>query len=127
MATVTPYLMVESARPFIDFVSTTFGARVGDVVPLPGDTERIIHAEADLGDGVLYFADAGPDGGQCQRFPVEPAHLQLWITDPDPDETYARAVAGGAIPAMEMTDQEDGTRAGGVVAFGVLWWLSTAA
>jgi PhnB protein len=127
MSTLTPYVMVESARPFVDFLENTFNAEVSNVVPLPTDPERVIHAEARIGTGTLFFADSGPDGGQCQRFPVEPAHIQLWMTVPDAEAAHTRAVSGGATPVMEVTAQDDGTRMGSFFAFGALWWVNTAA
>jgi PhnB protein len=87
----------------------------------------VIHAEARIGTGVLFFADSGADGGQCLPTPSEPAHVQLWTTVPDADAVYARAVAGGARPAMEVAAQDDGSRMGGFVdPFGTLWWVSTS-
>jgi PhnB protein len=127
MSTLTPYVMVENARPFVDFLKNTFNAEVSNVVPLPTDPERVIHAEARIGTGALFFADSGPDGGQCQRFPVEPAHIQLWMTVPDAEAAYTRAVTDGATPVMEVTAQDDGTRMGSFIAFGALWWVNTAA
>jgi PhnB protein len=88
----------------------------------------VLHAEARIGSGVLFFADSGPDGGCCLRSPGEPVHVQLWTTVPDADAAYARAAAAGARPAMEVTAQEDGSRMGGFVdPFGTLWWVSTPA
>jgi PhnB protein len=127
MSTVTPYVMVESARPFVSFLENAFDAEVSNVVPLPTDPERVIHAEARIGTGALFFADSGPDGGQCQRFPAEPAHIQMWLTVPDADAAYSRAVAGGATPVMDVTGQDDGARMGGFMAFGALWWVNTPA
>lgn len=127
MSTLTPYLMVESVCPFVDFVENTFDAEVSNVVPLPADPERVVHAEARIGTGVLFFADSGPDGGQCQGFPIEPAHIQFWMTVPDAEAAYTRAVAGGAKPVVEVTAQDDGSRMGGFMAFGALWWVNTAA
>jgi PhnB protein len=127
MSTLTPYVMVEDARPFVDFLRDTFDAEVSNVVPLPTDPERVIHAEARIGTGALFFADSGPDGRQCQRFPVEPAHIQLWVTVPDAASAYTRAVAGGANPVMEVTAHDDGSRMGAFMAFGALWWVNTPA
>jgi PhnB protein len=109
------------------FLENAFGAEVSNVVPLPTDPERVIHAEARIGTGTLFFADSGPDGGQCQSFPAEPAHIQMWMTVPDAETAYARAVAGGANPVMAVTVQDDGSRMGGFIAFGALWWVTTAA
>lgn len=127
MSTLTPYLMVENARPFVDFVENALDADVAGVVHLDTNPERVVHAEARIGASVLYFADAGPDGAGARRFPPEPAHLQLWLTVPDAEATYDRAIARGASPAMEVATQDDGSRVGGFVAFGTLWWVTTAA
>ncbi len=127
MSTLTPYVMVESARPFVDFLKNAFDAEVSNVVPLPADPERVVHAEARIGTSALFFADSGPDGGQCRRVPDEPSHIQLWLVVPDAEAAYARAVAGGAHPVMDVAAQDDGSRMGGFVAFGALWWVNTAA
>jgi PhnB protein len=125
---VTPYVMVDSANAFGAFIERAFDAHVSNVVPLPTDPERVIHAEARIGTGVLFFADSGPDGGRCLRSPAEPVHVQLWTTVPDAKTAYTRAVAAGAQPAMEVTVQDDGSRMGGFVdPFGTLWWVSTPA
>ncbi|QFZ24364.1 VOC family protein [Saccharothrix syringae] len=120
--------MVDSARRFGEFVRDAFGAEVTNVVPLPTDPERVVHAEARIGDGVLFFADSGADGCRCLPPPAEPVHVQLWATVPDAEGTWARAVAAGARPAVEVTGQDDGGRMGGFVdPFGTLWWVSTPA
>ncbi len=127
MSSVTPYVMVHSAKAFVAFIKSAFDAEVSNVVPLPSDPERVIHGEAWIGTGVLFFADSGADGQQCLPTPPDPVHVQLWTTVPDADAAYARAVAGGARPAMEVTAQDDGSRMGGFVdPFGTLWWVSTS-
>jgi PhnB protein len=126
MSTLTPYVMVESARPFVEFLENAFDAEVTTVVPLPTDPDRVMHAEARIGTGTLFFADSGPDG-QCRAVPAEPAHIQLWMTVPDAEASFERAVTGGANPVMPVAAQQDGSRMGGFIAFGALWWVSTAA
>ncbi len=127
MSSVTPCLMVHSAKAFVEFIKRAFDAKVFNVVPLPTDPERVIHAEARIGSGVLFFADSGADGQQCLPTPREPVHVQLWTTVPDADAVFARAIAGGARPAMEVMAQDDGSRMGGFVdPFGTLWWVSTS-
>ena len=128
MPSVTPYVMVDSANAFGEFIKSAFGAEVSNVIPLPTDPERVVHAEARIGTGVLYFADSGADGGRCLRSPTEPVHVQLWTTVPDAEAAYARAVSAAARPAMEVTAQDDGSRMGGFVdPFGTLWWVTTPA
>jgi PhnB protein len=127
MSSVTPYVMVQSAKAFVAFIERAFDAEVVDVVPLPSDPERVIHAEARIGSGVLFFADSGADGQQCLPTPTEPAHVQLWATVPDADGVFARAITGGAKPAMAIMAQDDGSRMGGFVdPFGTLWWVSNS-
>ncbi|SHF66597.1 VOC family protein [Streptoalloteichus hindustanus] len=126
MSSVTPYVMVDNARAYEDFLRSTFDAEVSNVLPLPSDPERRMHAEARIGTGVVFFADSGAHGKRCLRSPSEPVHVQLWATVPDPAAVLARAVSAGATPVQEITTQEDGSRMGGFVdPFGTLWWLST--
>jgi PhnB protein len=127
MTSVTPYVMVDSAKDFGAFLESAFGAEVSNVHPLPWDPGRVMHAEARIGTGVVFFADSGAEGERCLSSPSEPVHVQLWSTVPDADAVYARAVAAGARPAQEVTAQDDGSRVGGFVdPFGTLWWVSTA-
>jgi PhnB protein len=127
MSSVTPYVMVDSANVFAEFLKSVFGADVSKIVPLPADPRRVIHAEARIGDSTLFFADSGPDGGRCLRSPSEPVHVQLWAVVPDADAAFARAITAGARPAMAVAEQDDGSRSGGFVdPFGTLWWVSTA-
>jgi len=126
MTSVTPYVMVDNANTYSGFLESAFEAEVGNVLRLPSDPERVLHAEARIGAAVVFFADSGANGSRCLRSPSEPAHVQLWTTVPDADAVYARAVAAGATPAQEITAQEDGSRMGGFVdPFGTLWWIST--
>ncbi|MGW0515908.1 VOC family protein [Crossiella sp. NPDC003009] len=126
MSSVTPYVMVRSANEFIEFIGAAFEAEVVNRVPLSTDPERVIHAEARIGESTLFFADGGADGRQCLPTPTEPVHVQLWTTVPDPEAVHARAVAGGANSAMPVTVQDDGSRMGGFVdPFGTLWWVSS--
>ncbi|GAA3694683.1 hypothetical protein GCM10022224_070360 [Nonomuraea antimicrobica] len=124
---VTPYLMVHSAKQFVDFASHVFGAQAENVMPLEGDAERVVHGQVRIGRSTLYFADAGIDGGQClppYRPGEDPSHVQMHVTLPDPAAAYAAAVARGATPVMEVTPQGDGTEmCGWVDPFGTLWWV----
>ncbi|ACQ81288.1 conserved hypothetical protein [Beutenbergia cavernae DSM 12333] len=120
---VTPYLMVPKATELIAFVENVFDAEILARVPLDSDPERVTHGEARLGDGSLFFADGGADGSQCQELPVEPAHLQLWVTVPDPTATLERATAAGGQVVVPVSEDMGGM--GGFIAFGALWWVST--
>jgi PhnB protein len=128
VVSVKPYVMVDSALAYREFLESAFDAEVTDLVPLPTDPERVMHAEARIGTDVIFFADSGPDGGRCLQSPIEPVHVQLFATVPNAEETFRRAIAAGARPAMEVTPEDDGSRAGGFVdPFGTLWWVTTPA
>ncbi|MGQ0615537.1 MAG: VOC family protein [Acidimicrobiia bacterium] len=118
--------MVDSAKTYREFLENAFRAEVSNVTLLPEDPERIVHAEARIGTGVLYFADSGDGGTRCLKSPSDPVHVQLLAALPDPEVAFERAVAAGATPAIEVTTQDDGSLMGGVIdPFGTLWWLST--
>lgn len=126
MASLAPYVMVDDARVFKDFVEKVFEAEVLTVLALPEDPSRTLHAEARIGSDTFYFADSGPGGMKCLDSPEEPAHIQMWTTVADPDAAFARAIAAGARPVLEVCEQEDGTRSGGFVdPFGTLWWVNS--
>ncbi|MCK2239151.1 MULTISPECIES: glyoxalase/bleomycin resistance/extradiol dioxygenase family protein [unclassified Crossiella] len=125
MSGLTPYVMVRSAKEFVQFITDTFDAEVSNVIPLQQDPERVVHAQARIGEGVLFFGDAGMDGRQCLPTPEESAHVQLWTVVPDPETTHAKALAAGAREALPVTKEEDGTLMSGFIdPFGTLWWLS---
>ncbi|GAA1591067.1 VOC family protein [Actinomadura kijaniata] len=126
MSSVIPYVMVDSAKEYGEFLRSAFDAEVTNVLPLPSDPGRVMHAEARIGAGVVFFADSGAHGERCLTSPSEPVHVQLWATVPDADAVHERAVAAGARSAQEIVAQDDGTRMGGFVdPFGTLWWVST--
>ena len=72
MAAVTPYVLVYDAKAFVRFIEETFDADVSIILRLPSDPERVVHAEARVGDALLYFSDSGPDGGRCLPPPRYP-------------------------------------------------------
>lgn len=125
---VTPYVMVDNAASYGEFLTKAFEAEVSNVLKLPADPDRVIHAEARIGTGMVFYADSGAHGERCLSSPSEPVHVQLWATVPDADTVFARAVAAGGAPVQEVTAQHDGSRLGGFVdPFGTLWWVSTTA
>src|SRR5437016_11635312 len=51
--TVTPYLVVEGAHQFIEFLEQAFGAEVHATFPRPENAQAIMHAEVQIGDSIL--------------------------------------------------------------------------
>lgn len=114
--TITPYLIVQGAAEFSDFLKAAFGARERLRVPLPDGS--LMHAEADLGGYIVEFADSN------DRFPPRPAELHIYVSDAD--AVYARALAAGAASVFAPIDQPYGDREGGVKdKFGNFWYIAT--
>ncbi|OLO37049.1 hypothetical protein BTR23_14015 [Alkalihalophilus pseudofirmus] len=68
--TVIPYFRVLNAPQFIEFTKKVFQAEVVKIDKLEG-TEGVIHAEMNIGNSTIYFADTSADGscgpGVCGR------------------------------------------------------------
>lgn len=114
--TVTPYITVDDARKFIDFIKAAFDAQLPEA--MTDDEGNFRHGEAQIGDSRVMIGQARGE------WKARPAQLYLYL--PDVDATYKRALAAGATSLMEPADQFYGDRNGGVEdAFGNWWWLAT--
>ena len=98
---VTPYLIVEGAAGFIDFLVSAFGAVERFRMPMPEG--GIGHAEVEIGGAVLMLSDALPP----EYLPTRTL-IHLYIHDCD--AVYARALAAGATSVAEPADQFYGDR-----------------
>jgi Transcriptional regulator PadR-like family len=88
---------VGGANAFGEFIKSAFGAEVANVIPLPTDPERVVHAEARIGTGMLYFADSGADGaGAC----AHPPNRCTFSCGP-PCRTPKRPMRGRLAPAPD--------------------------
>lgn len=112
--TVMPYLMMEDARGFIEFIKNVFDARMTH----QGERDGIVgHCEAQIGGSTIMFS-------QC-RDEWKPATANLFVYVPDADAAYKKAIAAGGATVMEMADQEYG-RSGGVTdPYGNVWWITS--
>ncbi len=113
---VTPYLIVNDANHFIEFVKQAFGAEeLGRFLTPDG---KIMHAEVKVGDSIIMLGEAS------KQFSAQPAGLCLYV--PDTDATYRRAVDAGATSLREPEDQFYGDRSAGVAdPTGNTWWINT--
>jgi PhnB protein len=112
--TVTPFVIVKGAAPFIDFMKEAFGAvemsRVAD------ESGAIGHAEVRIGDSVVMLFDSK------EEWPQTPAFLRLYIEEVD--ASYQRALKAGAISVTKPTNMPWGDRSCRVAdPFGNLWWI----
>ena len=91
---VTPYLCVKGAASAIAFYKKAFAANEIMRMPAPGGT--IGHAEIQIDDSRIMFADEYPDLNfrGPQSFGGTSVHIHLYVQDVD--RVVKKAVAAGA-------------------------------
>lgn len=114
---ITPYLIVENAAGFIDFLINAFGAVERLRVPMPQG--GIGHAEVEIDGAALMLADAMPPA-----FPSTASLIHLYVADTD--AVYARALAAGATSDDEPSDMFYGDRLARITdPYGNHWSIAT--
>lgn len=117
LRTVTPYLHLNGADRFIEFVKDAFGAEEV-AVHRTGETGPIVHAKVRFGDSIVEMSEAH---GQWQPLPTG---LHMYV--PDVDAVYERALRAGAESLSPPTDHPYGERGAGVVdPAGNKWFIAT--
>ncbi len=116
--TVTPYLIVEGAKEFLEFVQAAFGAVPrGDVMEDP-QSGVIGHGEVMIGNSVVMFADA------MEGFP--PTRVLLHVYVDDVDAAFKQAAEAGVTVLQEPADQFYGDRTCRLDdKWGNQWYLAT--
>lgn len=111
---VMPYLMLEDAARFIDFITTVFNAEMTHESMRDG---IVGHCEAQIGGCTIMFSQS--------RDQWKPATGNMFVYVEDADATYKKAIDAGATTVMEMADQDYG-RSGGVTdPHGNVWWITS--
>ena len=114
---ITPYLIVENAAGFIDFLSQVFGAAERHRAPMPDG--GIGHAVVEIDGAALMLADAMPPD-----FPPTRSLVHLYVTDVD--TVYARALEAGASTITEPSSEFYGDRMARVTdPFGNQWFIAS--
>jgi PhnB protein len=113
---LTPYLILEGAQKFFDFIRSAFGATENFLMRDPDGTLR--HAEARIGDAIIEFAEAGPGWNAM------PAGLHFYVKNAD--AVYAQALKAGGISLYEPANRDYGDREAGVHdPAGNYWFIAT--
>lgn len=120
---ITPYLSVPDAGAAIAFYAAAFGATERMRLVAPDGT--IMHAEVDIGGGVVMLSGAWPQMGFVP--PEEGrASVLIHLYVPDADAVFAQAVAAGATALMPVETKFYGDRSGTLRdPFGHRWSVST--
>ena len=113
--TVTPYMFVEGAELFVDFlVQGLDGFELHRSLREDG---CIANAQVAIGTSMLMVSESS------EAYPAMPASYYLYVENAD--ESVARALQFGATLIMPVADMPYGDRQGGVRdPFGNLWWIS---
>lgn len=113
--TVMPYLIIENATAFIQFMQDVFDATLSN--KHMRDENIIMHAELKTGNSMIMLADS------TTQFP--PSNAGLFIYVEDADITYKKALAKGATALTELSDQSYGRTGGVKDPFGNTWWITS--
>ena len=93
---ITPYLIVENAAGFLDFLANAFGAVERLRIPMPQGAMG--HAEVEIGGAVVMLSDAAPPD-----VPANNTQIHLYVENVA--VTYAQAVNAGATSLAAPADQ----------------------
>lgn len=120
---LTPGLTCKNAAQAIELYKKAFGAT--EHSRMAGPDGRIMHAELQVGDSMLFLADEFPGMSAAPAQGALPSQ-SLYLYVKDVDTTYQQAVAAGCQGAMPVQDMFWGDRFGKVVdPFGHHWNLAT--
>jgi PhnB protein len=113
---LTPYLIVDSAKNFLEFIRNAFAA--SEKFLMRDKNGAIRHAEARIGDSIIEFAEASPG------WSAMPAGLHHYVKNSD--EVYARALKAGGTSLYEPANRDYGDREAGVRdSTGNFWFIAT--
>jgi PhnB protein len=110
-----PYLIVNNAKAFAEFVKTVFGATEQLIVP---EGEDIMHGELRVYDAVIMFA------GASDTWNEKTAGMYIYV--PDVSDIYNLALENGAKSLMPPEEKDYGFTAGFEDPFGNHWWIVEA-
>ncbi len=111
---IMPYLMLEDAAGFIEFIKNVFDANMTHESMRDG---IVGHCEANINGSTIMFSNS--------RGEWKPATANMFVYVENADETYTKAVENGAETVMPPDDQEYGRSCGVTDPFGNVWWITT--
>jgi uncharacterized glyoxalase superfamily protein PhnB len=91
--TIIPHLVCEGAADAIEFYKKAFGAV--ELMRLPGENGRIMHAALQIGDATLMLADDFPEYGGLGPKALKGSPVTLHLPSPDVDAAFKQAVDAG--------------------------------
>jgi PhnB protein len=115
-AALNPFVIVDDAAGFLDFVCGVFGVSETTEARTPMPDGKLIHAQVRLGTVDLMVAD------RLEGWPVRPGLLQVWVGDVA--RVLDRAASRGARIVTPPTPFYGETTLGRLLdPWGTIWWL----
>jgi PhnB protein len=121
---IIPHLCVPGAANAIEFYQKAFDAT--EVLRMPHEDGRLMHAELKIGDQKLMLCDDFPEfcptGKSRTAKSLGGTPITLHLESPNCDASIAKAAAAGATVTMPAADLFWGDRYGQVTdPFGIVW------
>jgi uncharacterized glyoxalase superfamily protein PhnB len=114
---IAPYIVVNGADRFIEFLKSAFQGTERLRVPRPDGA--VMHAEIGIGNSVIELADTN------EQHPPRPTTVHLYVDDAD--AAYERAWRAGATSIYPVDHHVSGDRQGCVKdEFGNVWYIAMA-
>ncbi|WP_299435751.1 VOC family protein [uncultured Aquimarina sp.] len=111
-----PYLVVNNADDFIDFIRKIFNAQ--EMIRKVDTAYKIEHSEVMIGDATIMITEAST------TYPAQ--HTSMYVYVKDTDQTYYNAIDAGAISLMQPMEEDYGARGAGFKdPYGNTWWIAT--
>jgi PhnB protein len=121
---VNPYLIVDDAARAMEFYRKAFDA--AEVMRMAGPNGKLMHAEVQIGDSRVMFADEVPQIGALSPKSVGGSSVFIALYVGDVDRVVQTAVAAGAQILRPVQDQFYGDRSGTILdPFGHKWTIAT--
>jgi len=115
---VAPLLSVRNGARAVEFYKAAFGAREVYRVEDPGGA---VVSRLSIDGAEFWLSDESPEHGNFSPESLGGGTVRMILTVPDPDATFAKAVAAGAREVVAM-EEAYGWRLGRVVdPFGHHW------
>jgi PhnB protein len=118
VCSVAPMLSVRNGARAVEFYKSAFGAREVYRVEDPGGS---VVSRLSIDGAEFWLSDESPEHGNFSPESLGGGSARMILTVPDPDATYAQALAAGAREVVAM-EEAYGWRLGRVVdPFGHHW------
>lgn len=112
---IMPYLIVENAAGFIEFMQQVFNAK--ETHRHMRDENAIMHAELAIYNCTIMCADS------TEKYAPRTSGMFIYVDDVD--ATYNLALEKGAKSIMAPAEQSYGRSCGVTDAFGNTWWITS--